>query len=271
MQVGDEHFARIVVHWLVLEHRVIYAWKLEDIQAARLFCMCTCIARKARQSAARAPGDPRRDRASADRKTAVPNRFNEERDAFVAIAAMRVTSMREKALRPCSVALARAFRTVGGYCAFRALRRDRARSVREQQPDEGLEREQVIGVASNSAALRRPSRLTCVRRATLRSRSPRTLRVRGPTRRLEAPTRCRRASSTRATLRRQARDALAHERPPSERCRDRREHRVRTRMTRDTRKPTNERQNSRRARRDREHRFGHRVALVSECCAIRYR
>ena len=167
----------------------------------------------------------------------------------IAVAAVRVAGVREEAdKRLVELHALRVFRAVGRYRALRTLRRDRARAVGEQQADERLESEQVVaarveaeqrgegdlgeaGVRSRMSAVAMPQKLSgFVLSARHRCADQRAEQVHPP----------------RQAFGREPRDALAHQRPPRERGRDRGQHRVGGRVARRglqvaRRKPTSRR------------------------------
>ena len=167
-------------------------------------------------------------------QAAVPELLDQEGDALVAVAAMRVAGMRQKAdQRLVELHALGRLRTVGRDRALGALRRDRARAVGEQQADQRLEGEQVVGRRARGRAARRTRSRSglrvqqelCVGDAA-EARPARVARHR-PTRRSA----CRTAAATRASSRPSAREMrLRISGPHASVVADRGQHGVRRRM-----------------------------------------
>ena len=171
-------------------------------------------------------------------------------DALVAVAAVRVAGVREEAdqrlveLHPLGLLGA-----VGRDRALGALGRDGAGPVGQQQADQGLEGEQVV-LARRAAEQRGEGDLAQARAAraarfcSMPQKRPGSCRAASAEAPISVPNSCSHHGKLSAVS---ARDALARQRPPGQRGRDRGQHRGLGRMARQALQPAQEHRARRRA------------------------
>ena len=190
-----------MVDRLVLEHRVVDARDLLDVQAARVLpvrLVARVLIRVARRQRLQVEAVVRVRRVF---QAGVAELVEQEGDALVAVAAVRVAAVGQKTdQRLVELHPLRRLRAVGRHRALDALDADGARAVAgQQQADQGLEGEQVLG-------LRPPGRAAPDTRPRSASGGPgsphsecrRSDRPRAGRPRPKRPAACRTGASTRA-------------------------------------------------------------------------
>ena len=147
-EVVHKNLARVVIDRLVLEDRMVDAGNLMDIEAPGRFLVGLVLAIVG--------GAFRRERLEIEAvrrvgriaKADVGELLDEEGDPLIAIAAMGEAGMAEPAGdRLVELNALGILRPVGGDRALRSLRRDRAGAIRQQEPDQRLEDEEIGGLA----------------------------------------------------------------------------------------------------------------------------
>ncbi|MBK9685584.1 MAG: hypothetical protein IPO59_20705, partial [Betaproteobacteria bacterium] len=141
-QLADIDLARVVVDRLVLEHRVVDAGDLLQVQAAEILLLCL-VAGVALDITR---GEPLQVDAMVGAagvgQVDTAELLEQEGHAFEAVAAMGITAVAEEAQHGLvQLHTPRLLGAVGRHRALGALGRDGARSVGQQQPDQGLEGE----------------------------------------------------------------------------------------------------------------------------------